>query len=324
MKSKFNAKKTKTRKRLYKGGIFTNYDSVFAYPNWQKGEHPWTTLVKIKGTYIYGSSIPSENIYECLATMKFYMYVKDIKRIISLQGCDENDDYYPYNCNGYLIGDTTIDVGYERRVWESLKNMSKLHSDDNYIVFENHKIRDRTAGTFMEWSKIYNNNYMNPNQKTLIHCLAGFGRTGSILLLLYLNDYYSNHDTTKLSEPYLGYNDGFDMISEIWINFWDALEIDKDVNDKNIDNGFHIKYITDELFNTDHLNAINLLITRLNYIRICLCLGFGIETLYLYKIKYEHGITINNMLNDPVLINNTQISDILKDSNNEFGIIMNY
>lgn len=316
--------------RSIKGGVSSTYDTVFRMPSWQTGENPWVTLIRLKDTELYASSIPDQNIYNCLATLKFYMYVKGVKRIISLQGCGIDDGHPMHNCKGYIPEDMTQkNDNYEADIWNGLKSMSLVHKEDSFIDFVNHKINDLSPGRLSVWCDLYNYNYYNPNQPTLIHCLAGFGRTGSILLLIYLNTYYQNHgsDVSNLSTEYLGYDDGNSLFIDLYLRLHDALIVDNNVYENgqecnDVITAFDKGHITRELFDTNTLTAINIFITRLNYIRICLGLGFNQTEVYLYYLKYDYGITSVNMLEYPRLVNLENIIDIANTPDNPYGITM--
>jgi len=322
--------KSYRKPRSIKGGISSTYDNVFKMPSWQTGENPWVTLVRLKDTELYASSIPDQNIYNCLATMKFYMYVKGIKRIISLQGCGIDDGHPMHNCKGYIPEDMTQkNDNYEEDIWNGLKSMSLVHKNDSLIDFDNHKINDLSAGRLSVWCDLYNCNYYNPNQPTLIHCLAGFGRTGSILLLICLNTYYQNNglEVDKLSTEYLGHIDGNSLFIDLYLRLHDALIVDNDVHVNgqecnDVITAFDKRHITNELFDIKNLTAINIFITRLNYIRICLGLGYNQTEVYLYHLKYDNDITSENMLEFPRLVKLKDIIDIANTPDNPYGITM--
>jgi len=330
------AKKSKPRNktRKIKGGIANHYNEVFKTPSWQSGKRPWATLVKIDGLEVYGSSIPYENIYRCLATFQFYMHVKNIKRIISLQGCDVEDGDLTDNCDGHLPPDSTTDKKYESRIWNALKEVSLLHSQDTNIEFVNHKIVDMQAGNLTEWLALYKYDYTDPKQITLIHCLAGFGRTGSILFLIWLKYYYTNNSgiTENISKPHLGYNNGSIMITTLTTLFNRDLFLDDDTKNgecqKRI-NLFKPISIIEELINIKgrdgkvSLHLVNLLIVRMNYILICLGLGFkgeDVSTICLYKKTYTPNIKFEGIFLNPDEIEIDKLDGILQDPKNPYGI----
>jgi len=332
------AKKIKphNKTRKIKGGIASHYREVFITPSWQSGNRQWATLVKIDGLQVYGSSIPDENIHKCLATFTFYMNVKNIKRIISLQGCDVEDGDFPDSCEGHLPPDSRTDKKYESRIWNALKEVSLLHSQDTNIEFVNHKIVDMQAGNLTEWLALYKYDYTDPKQITLIHCLAGFGRTGSILFLIWLKQYYkSNPDpdiTENVSKPYLGYTNGSIMITTLTTLFNRDLFLDNDTNNGECQKRiilFDPKLIIEELRNIRDrddnvsLYLVNLLIVRMNYIRICLGLGFqgeDVTTIYLYPKKLNPNIKFDGIFLDPVEIKIDELDGILQDPKNRYGV----
>jgi len=330
------AKKSKpcNKTRKIKGGIASHYREVFKTPSWQSGNRQWATLVKIDGLEVYGSSIPYENIYRCLATFQFYMNVKNIKRIISLQGCDVVDGDLPDNCDGHLPPDSTTDKNYESRIWNALKEVSLLHSQDTNIEFVNHKIVDMTAGNLTEWLALYKYDYTDPKQITLIHCLAGFGRTGSILFLIWLKHYYITNSgiIENISKSHLGYSNGSVMITTLTTLFNSDLFLDNDTNNgecqKRIDL-FHPKSITEELINIKgrdgkvSLYLVNLLIVRMNYILICLGLGFkgeDVTTIFLYQKISNPNIKFDGIFMNPQEIRISDLDGILQEPKNQYGI----
>jgi hypothetical protein len=329
---KYKSRNKRTRK--IKGGIASDYNSVFKGPSWQSGARQWTTLVKIRGLNVYGSSIPHEDVYSCLATFQFYLHVKNIKRIISLQGCDIDDGHRPSNCNGYLPPDSRTDTKYESRVWNAVKQVSLVHNEDSQVEFVNHKIVDMTVGNLTEWRLLYNYNYNDPNQITLIHCLAGFGRTGIILFLIYLRYYYENHRTIvpNLLKPHLGYENGKKMISRLMDMFYQELILDDDaaVNGdcNNKIKSFKRVRIIEELVNIKgrdgnvSLHLANLLITRMNYVLICLALGFKTDRVFLYKKVADPNITFKDLFVNPDEKIITELDVVLNDPANIYGIRM--
>jgi len=328
MKNKMKQTSGKTHKRKFKieggikGGVQFHYENVFQKPSWQKsvdGLNNWVTFVKLKDTQLYATSIPSEDLYKCLANLSFYMHVKDIKRIISLQGCDIDDRHFTMNCHG-RITPYKFDKNYESRMWIGMQSMYKEMQEDSYIDFQNHKIRDYTAGTLTTWFALFNYNYMDTNQKTLIHCLAGFGRTGSILLLIFMYNNYNNRSEKhgELSESFLGHTNGLDLFLELSVSFLDAIELDTSPENGKVNEDigiFDIADIVKEVFDISNYSHANIFITRMNYIRICLGLNFGIKEIFLYKLWLSHTdssfITPNTIFSSEGReMDNIKLSDI--------------
>lgn len=339
----------KTRKIT--GGISTDYDTVFQGPSWQDTPKQWTTLVKLKDMEVYGSSIPHEDIYKCLATLKFYMHVKGIKRIISLQACGITEAHKLSNCKGVLFPgypddpDNKIDTDYERRIWNSLKQVSLVHSEDAQIEFVDHKIVDMRAGTISTWIELCEYDFNDPDQSTLIHCLAGFGRTTSVLLFICLDQFYSIPINTPLIfKPHLGYvspdpthfDSGFEMLLKSVAKLYSALEVDFSINTQI---EFDKKRMFDEFTKVDtngaiRLSLVNLLIARMNYIIICLAnkhedydrVG-DIKNIYLYPLQTSIPNAVNpmimrerHMFSRYIEVPLNQIDTIAQNPQNAYGI----
>jgi len=127
--------------------------------------------------YLYSSSLPDMYDYSNLFnTLSFYMYRKNINRIVSLQDCANNGNFPPHReaCNG--LNDS------EDRLWYTLKNKHNRNRNDGNIQFINIFIQDMTAGTINAWNAVSDLNVDRRELTTLIHCKGGMGRTGSILL----------------------------------------------------------------------------------------------------------------------------------------------
>jgi len=102
MKKNRNKKISKYRKSIkkQKGGYLLPHSQISnKQPNWRIGRsgNAFTTLVQISiynhntnARYelpVYGSSLPSSEYFDCYATLSYYFYSVDIKRILSLHAC---------------------------------------------------------------------------------------------------------------------------------------------------------------------------------------------------------------------------------------------
>jgi protein tyrosine phosphatase len=296
--SRKNNSKLHKPNHIIKGGVSSVYKEVFYKPNWiEFFGCQWTTLVKLKGTCLYATSIPDQNTHKCLATFLFYMFVKDIYRIISLQGCDVSNPKKTENCEGFTPdGNDLDDKSYESRMWIGLGNS---YIETQRREFKNHKIEDFTAGNLRTWLELLNYNYYIEWEKTIIHCLAGFGRTGSILLMVYMNTYYQNNrnKANELNNEFFHYSSSSELYTELRKEFSEAIELDIDVVDENdrnkpSENGevnnliksFDKNKIVHEVFCIEDYSDANTLITRMNYIRICLGTKFKQDTIFLFQL----------------------------------------
>ena len=312
---KYTKKIKKPHTKKQKGGIVTPYAAMFTKdPIWQAGGVQWTTLVNIAGLpNLFGSSIPPENIFECIQTLAFYMYVKDIKRIISLQGCPQFvRGALPRNCLGQInLDPATDDDIYEENVWMGLKRMTNITNIDANIEFLNCQIPDMTSGSLVTWNTLNRLNLNDPNKKTLIHCYAGLGRTGSVLLFTMVKLYYApgNVALPALQQQYLGFADSYTMYNTMMAGLTRDTRNNNDPENGTsnaIINRFNANEIAQEVFNIDDMFHTNLLIERINYIILYTALDAGLinQNIYLYEIKTNFGAvyTANNVFNTPIRV----------------------
>lgn len=297
------------RRRPMKGGYKSTYHEAFASPTWGKGAFQWTTLVTV-GDKFYGTSLPSPNFYEAYATLFYYFYVCGIKRILSLQGCITNID--ARHCDGYIpqVGELlNNDRNSEKLIWKSFVNQTAktIEEKDKYGYMEN-SIEDMTAGTLENWRVIRNIDFGNEDAPLLIHCLAGFGRTGSVLLYGILTEIATVHgkDTVldNIKKPYMGTENINELVEVLMKLMEQNLHV---VEDGDILPEFDKSNMINELFNaTDEFHG-RLLITRLNYIFLHVAhfcganIGTQIYLLYMTPLDSDGVSTVESV---PVTITN--------------------
>ena len=204
-------------------------------PTWHSR---WTTSIRFIPEhlrYLWGTSIPpqsnDDNIIE--KTLAYYMYGKGIRRLISFQSCEDpklftiqnhanrgdnngksensSDDDYKWECRGNPTLDKTTNEyklsNIEGQTWLDLKNKFEVNRDDPSIEYIPILVEDMTPGTLETWSEL--NMYEDFNSKdksTIIHCLAGMGRTGSAFLFYILRYFLTKNEESKtlLNKKYLG------------------------------------------------------------------------------------------------------------------------
>ena len=128
---------------------------------------------------------------------------------------------------------------------------------------------------------------------TLIHCLAGFGRTGSILLFYWFrfNVLTEPNGYEKLINPFFNFKEvatqvmtseqrNSDMMfSYLYGGFRKNINIpDSYAYNEFVQNHYFIEYMLNELFNFRNLNNANLLITRVNYMILFTALFLNAQT----------------------------------------------
>lgn len=311
-------------------------------PFWASG---FSTLVRIKDidgvpVFVRGTSLPEPNEANSTSnqystnTMIFYRYIKNIPRIISLQGCDLNWDnmnctYRPRYCD---------DLN-EKENWNKICNQLVVPSTrrvTNHIQ-EFHWI-DMSAGFFDVYKSISTIDFTNSKNYSIIHCLAGFGRTGTILMLILCINYYKlkpgEYEADFLS-PYTNDPDNKirsnAIITKLKLLFDTYIDTDQDIPtniglDPNMINkikrniAFDVSKIKQELF--EHFykrgssnrrvnyTSLNVLISRINYILYFTALSIGLDRCVLYETHLETYTSVNNsyVMNSMVLRNPIEMS----------------
>jgi hypothetical protein len=192
-----------------------------------------------------------------------------------------------------------------------------------------------TGGFFETFKDIISLDFTNPETTTLIHCYAGFGRTGTTLLLILSRYFFSQRDQSSI------FNEMFNkpIDNSILIKRTHSSSIckflmkllmghlkldllnnntDGELNQQNFKciNGliskFDVSSVTTEVFNFIHNNTIsltllNVFITRINYIIYFTAYMNGFPRVNLYKLYSRDElndvvryININNMLEFPL------------------------
>lgn len=269
------------------------------------------TLFTVKNDReLYGSSIPSNNPTALIETLKFYMFNLGIKQLVSIQSCEIWDkqhnkfmnsdeqtliyDNNPNNWNNYRCTkeyDKDRPINAEEMTWELLnKTSGKYDNDINYYAIP---IQDMTAGNIVEW---INFSKIKKNIPTLVHCFAGFGRTGAFLLFdsLNTNDFYN-----RCQLPWLGYDNMDDMTDQLLVDFMFNIssvtyegnkehEINRRINIANP------QATAIEVFVCNDVFSKNLLLKRLNRIILTTILSrnkINLPSIYLFNITEDMEFT---------------------------------
>jgi hypothetical protein len=316
------------------GAVIDEINDLNCSPEWDGG---FSKMVKINNIndnpiFLYGSSLPRKNYRsghhdlshrQCTNLLNFYRFIMDIPNIISLQGCDldwslVDPSYELQSCKG--VNELTI--------WNEVCDRYNQPNDTGEIVEEETNPsnmvelywKDFHPGYFNTFDYLSKIDFTQKRNKSIMHCLAGYGRTGTALLLVICINYYNterkfNTDfgvNPRESSVKLNINSAKMVKKFKWLltshlvnesnipsNFHDDLEIKPDIIrgiKSNVSN-FDINKITDEIFLNHYepyagyqpsYTQINTFITRINYIIYFTALRNGIRRFPLFALKTKN------------------------------------
>jgi hypothetical protein len=201
MRKNYKSNKNKSKKRgtVLKGGSrrtnaeigLTNPPS----PRWSPCRNgSCSTVVTVPGLYLYGTSIPIWNQADMQNIFRFYLFRKDINRVISLHACGT-----PQGAAA-ARRECRPNTNLENTTFAVIKTESNLTNGNPDVEFIDLFIQDMTPGTLLSWELLTNYRFDTEREKTIIHCLAGFGRTGSALLFYIM--YYKLNIFDILLKPF--------------------------------------------------------------------------------------------------------------------------
>jgi len=320
-------KPNKSKKRIVlKGGVprHTTGELQFANgPTWRQrfNGDSFTTVVKVRDRYLYGTSIPFWNPADMQDIMKFYLMRKNINRIISFHACNTLEGMaHHHDCSQY--------PNLEDQTFNDIKNASGYTQNNHDVQFINIFIQDMTPGSIDAWGALTQYRFTSEREKTIIHCLAGFGRTGTALLFFAL--YYKGNIDNILLKQFFGTNTSVEMYHFIVNIMVQEILIDDNPDNENdpynnriqvFDPGYQILETTNY---ADNYHA-NLLISRINYCILFFAFQHKVNVgtpIYLY-ILMDPSInpssatifTPYQVFYDPILFNQADINGLFVVSN---------
>jgi len=335
---------------------------------------------------VYGSSLPINSGIPKL--YDYFYHEAGIKDIISFQDCDKTKDrVHIKDCfkQGYKEPNSISQAS----IWENIKNTKSISiqggekwkgktgkgktgktgktgkiwrgkTEKKTIVitrpkptrFIANEEKDMTAGSLSNFNLLIQQPIWK--RPTLIHCLAGFGRTGTALLyycirtlLLYGID---RLNYTNLNQKYFGFTNTTCTISlsSCMYNFFKI----KFTNNLSLHTGLSWDYtivdgsnyqpskMVKEVFKIDTINQANLFVTRINYILLYTALFLNAQTnrvqfpgipsspiidIYLYPLHTQYpqqqsGRIVSMFTPDYIFKNPNQVSINHFDAQNEYGL----
>jgi len=239
-----------------------------------------------KNKKLYGMPLPYQFDRGWIFRNMLYVLEKhNIKNYVDLHDCEGMTNIH--GCNPY-------DFGGEREMFElAVKVINNHHPriDRKYINIKD--FVDMTAGSSTAWISISEIPDTSIHE-TLVHCYAGMGRTGSVLLFLLLRDTtvsaVSRSESSesrisdvrydianRLQKPHLGYASFFALHTALVKLF------DTKADAYASYDAYAIDYVVKELLDTRMIIDIHLLRKRLNRIFFFLAKKHITPSVYLYQ-----------------------------------------
>jgi protein-tyrosine phosphatase len=212
-----------------------------------------TIFQPINNLHIFGMQLPHQFNRELLLNSMIYLFHMKIYNIADLHGCSSGTNKLNNRIN-LGIGCNPYDRECEYLMWEAAKKlilaqpeskcnemkpyayMTQKDIDDlmltsNELGYLNNgkyydiKMEDMTAGFLWSWNEISKIKDTSKKENSIIvHCLAGAGRTGSVMLYLILRDIknllppaerdsYDIEIKEKLSQEHFGFSNFQEVIT---------------------------------------------------------------------------------------------------------------
>ena len=322
-KSKSRKSRKSRKSKKYGGTAFNqlNYTDNAVIPlNFRRSPTMWWhTITKLNNLNMYGSSLPKfqfdgvgnqnteSNSWDAYKNFIYFLSVLNIRRIISLQGCGDDrirnadgSDRAGVS-NNRTCRNNHDPVGPYGNEWEDdFFINAKTHLEGlnpeftgqanlNAIEFRNITINDMAVGSTNAWvrlAQVPDTNALNNPNGTLVHCYAGFGRTGAALLFYMMRDNINYHQGLNHADGFLGlgssaimYNTLRDALSQQlqYTTQGDPIQqqhIRRYNKQEGVNEVFQIHTV---------MNAI-LFVARINNILFCVGTVRGIQNIPIYRI----------------------------------------
>lgn len=229
--------------------------------------------------HLFGMALPPQfDRMELIQTMLYLIEHKKIYTIVDLHDCvntniNHSDLAYGIGCNPYDMS-STEDV-YKLAMNAINPTMPKrYHRIENYF--------DMSPGFPSAWDSISKIEKTTDKRNSVaVHCLAGKGRTGSVLIFLFIRDNMSDDEVRRrLMEPHFGYEDITDLIDNLYNIVFNDSTTRECKNEKQEVSHEILKTGSDFAWS---ITSSRLLRQRLNRIFFFLAKDKGIERYYNYR-----------------------------------------
>ena len=284
-----------------------------------------------KALYIYGMQLPHQFDRVRLLGTIYKLHKQQIYSIVDLQDCNGGvDGDHPRL--GYGVGCNPFDRDCEFDLWTvAISSIgSNAPSSAKYTPIEYIDMSTGSLKTWYEISQIKETN--DEKNKTVIHCLAGAGRTGCVMLYLLMRDFslsygnnitsniYINYLKNKIKLPFFDFANIKEFIEKELFCYFHFVEDDDDLDN----NKKSVKHMLSELFDTsDNLTIsgtrASLFRKRLNYIIVFISKHFSITEFVTY---HDHKFTFTpgeyQSLSEPMVV------DITSPTNLDYEFIKPY
>ena len=248
-------------------------------PNIKYPSSGYASLYRPTNTlYMYGMQLPHQyDRLKLFETMLYLISKENIYNYVDLHDCyktskEVEDVMKGTGCNPY-------DRQAQLAMWEkaAIASSTSSTSSERFLYYGVEGYEDMLAGSAGAWESISKiKDVKDPSNSVVIHCLAGAGRTGSVMFYLLLRDNFDPSETIeRLQKKHYGYV----SISECIENYKSLFTNSRYAAD--------IEYMKKEVFDVSKQASASRFRQRLNRIFFHLAKELKVNTFYTYGVPTE-------------------------------------